>query len=66
MAHTLSIFSWTPDKAEGFSEMTISENTFDDFKELNLSQNEAQQLLIYIQNSLDNHEHITFRLSEGE
>lgn len=66
MAHTLSIFSWTPDKAEGFSEVTIIENTFDDFKELNLSQNEAQQLLIYIQNSLDSHEHITFRLSEGE
>lgn len=66
MTKTLSIFSWTPDKAEGFSEVTISEHTFDDFKELNLSQDEAQQLLIYIQNSLDSHEHITFRLSEGE
>jgi hypothetical protein len=66
MTQTLSIFSWTPDNSEGFAEVNISNEAFDGYKELNLSQEEAQQLLTYIQNSLDNHEHITFRLIEGD
>ena len=66
MAQTLSIFSWTPDNPKGFGEIKVSDNSFDDFQELNLWNDEAKQLLIYIQNSLDNNEHITLRLSQGE
>lgn len=66
MTQTLSIFSWTPEKPEGFGEISISQKVFDDFDEVNLSNDEAQQLLFYIQNSLDNNEHITLRLSQGE
>ena len=66
MAQTLSIFSWTPDNPQGFGEIKVSDNSFDDFQEINLWNDEAKQLLIYIQNCIDNNEYITLRLSQGE
>lgn len=66
MGQRLSIFTWTPEKAEGFEEVSVTPSTFDEFHELNLSQEEGYQLINYIQDSLDNDGLITFRLVKGE
>lgn len=60
----LSLFSWTEQNCDGFGDVVISR--FNDSGEIDLSDNEARDLIKQIQGRLDDGEHVTLRIAEDE
>jgi|GEM_PF-4957130 len=62
----LTVFSWTDAQTDGFDEKFIATVSNNGYNEIDLSDEQAEKLMLTIQQRLQDNEHITLRFSEGD
>lgn len=59
----LTVFSWTETQTDGLDEKFIATVSNNGYSEIDLSDEQAEKLMLNIQQRLQNNEHITLRFS---
>lgn len=59
----LTVFSWTETQTDGLDEKFIATVSNNGYSEIDLSDEQAEKLMLTIQQRLQNNEHITLRFS---
>lgn len=64
MAKTLNMFQWNEEDTEGFGDMGIG--VTGDYGEIDLADEEARELVTYIQSALSEGNHISLRVADKD